>query len=186
MSDWSMVQWSRARQITQAMGIKEKDAKTPALAVTPPEHFASLLALNKQVDAVQFLAHALPRYEAIQWAAQAMAALRPNDLRDLDEARAFDTAHQWLRDPTETLRRAAEVQFQAMDEASPEKFLLQAIFLSGGSMAPEDLPPVHPLPEITAKLAAAAILVTAFATPDPTAALTRALQDGEKLAQRAS
>ena len=186
MSDWSMVQWSRARQITQAMGIKEKDAKTPALAVTPPEHFASLVALNQQVDAVQFLAHALPRYEAIQWAAQAMAALRANDLRDLDEARAFDTAHQWLRDPTETLRRAAEVQFQAMDETSPEKLLLQAIFLSGGSMTPEDLPPVHPLPDITAKLAGAAILLTAFATADPAAALTQALQDGEKLAQRAS
>jgi hypothetical protein len=184
MAEWALIQWSQARQVTQTMGIK--DAQGPAAGVTPGQHFTSLVQSDKLTDAVQFLAHALPRYEAVQWAANAMGTLRPAADRDLDEARAFDTAHQWLRDPDERLRRTAEALAETMEEPVAEKLLLQAIFLSGGSIAPEDLPPVHPRPDTTAKLAGAAILLSAFATPEPQKALTQVLQDGEKLAARVS
>lgn len=185
MTDWAMVQWSRARQITQAMGIKEKDARTPASSVSPADHFSNLLAINELQDATGFLACALPRYEAIVWGARALAALIPASERDLDEARAFDLAHQWIDDPSEALRRKAETMSLTLEDG-PEKFLLMAIFFSGGSVSLEDLPPVHPPEECTAKLVAGAILLAAFATPDPAAGLLHVLQTGEKLAQRVS
>jgi len=184
MSEWALIQWSQARQITQTMGIK--DAQAPAAGITPGQHFASLIASSRLTEAVQFLAHALPRYEAVQWAANAMGQLRPAADRDLDEARAFDTAHQWLRDPDERLRHLPQTLADTMEEPVPEKLLLQAIFLSGGSIAPEDLPPVHPRPDTTAKLASTAILLAVFATPEPEKALSQVLQDGEKLAARVS
>ncbi len=185
MTDWATVQWSRARQITQAMGIKEKDPRTPAAGLTPSAHFSQLLTINRFQDAVSFLAHALPRYEAIVWAAKALAALRPAAERDLEEARAFDLAHQWIDDPGEPLRRKAESMSQTMEDG-PEKFLLMAIFVSGGSISLEDLPPVHPPEEATALLTAGAILLAVFATPEPETAFTQVLQTGEKLAQRVS
>jgi len=186
MNEWGMVEWSRARQITNVMGIRDKDPSAPAPTVTPPQYFASLVADERQADAIRFLAHALPRYEAIQWAARAMTALKPNSERDIEEVRAFDLAHQWLRDPAEPLRRACQAQVAQMEDASAEKFLLQAIFMSGGSITPEDLPPVHPAPDITAKMVAGAVLLTALTTPDPAAAMIQALEDGEKLAQKAA
>lgn len=186
MSEWGMVEWSRARQITNAMGIRDKNPEAPAAAVTPPQHFAALVAGGKHADAIGFLAHALPRYEAVQWATRVMAALKPNSERDIEEVRAFDLAHQWLRDPGEPLRRACQAQVARMEDPSPEKFLLQAIFMSGGSITPEDLPPVHPAPDITAKMAGAAILLTALNRPDSSVAMTQALEDGEKLAQKAA
>jgi hypothetical protein len=185
MTDWAMVQWSRARQITQAMGIKEKDTKTPAPGVSPADYFSNLVAVNALQDAVGFLAHALPRYEAIVWGAKALSALIPASERDLDEARAFDLAHQWVDDPSEALRRKAEAMSLTLEDG-PEKFLLMAIYFSGGSVSLEDLPPVHPPEECTAKLVAGAILLAAFATPDPAAGLLPVLRTGEKLAQRVS
>lgn len=186
MNEWGMVEWSRARQITQAMGIRDKDPAAPAPAVTPPQHFANLISSGELADAIRFLAHALPRYEAIQWAARVMSELKPNSQRDIEEVRAFDLAHQWLRDPSEAVRRACEVQITRMEEACAEKFLLQAIFMSGGSMTPEDLPPVHPASDITAKMVAGAVLLTALGTVDGRGGLISALEAGEKLAQRAA
>ena len=183
MSEWGLIQWSQASQITQTMG---KGARPPAPGTRPEQHYAALLEADQLTEAVQFLAHALPRYEAVQWAANAMGHLRPAAERDLDEARAFDTAHQWLRDPDERLRRTAENLAEAMEDPVAEKLLLQAIFLSGGSIAPEDLPPVHPRPDTTAKLASTAILLAVFATTEPENALKQVLQDGEKLAARVS
>ena len=183
MTDWEMVHWSQARQVTQLMGVKDKDAPGPA--VTPDQHFAALIKAEQYSDAAKFLAHALPRYEAVLWAQRVLDKLKSDDKREPDEVEAMKTARAWVGEPVDALRRTAWEQAQAMDEATAEKLILQAIFLSGGSMAPEDLPAVHPAPDLAAKMASGAILVSTHRSEKPDKALAEALAIGEKLAQRA-
>ncbi len=182
MSEWTMVQWSQARQITDLLGVKPPEA--PRAGVAPADYFAGLVEAERRRDAVNFLALALPRYEAIAWASDVLGAFGGTD-RDLDELRAFEIAREWIRSPSETLRRRAEALASAMDGETPEKHLLMAIFFSGGSIAPEGQPPVHPRDDLTGRLAGAVIVLTALAASDEKAALAEALIIGERLAERA-
>ena len=181
MSEWAMVQWSQARQITDLLGVKPPEAPRPGIA--PADYFAELVEAERQRDAVNFLALALPRYEAIVWAGEVLGAFGNPD-RDLDELRAFEIARDWIRSPSEALRRRSEALAGAMEDESPEKYLLMAIFLSGGSMAPEGQAPVHPRDDLTGRLVGAVIILTALAASDEKAALAQALVMGERLAQR--
>lgn len=183
MTGWPIVHWSQARQITQVMGVKGPLA--PSAGVTPDQHFRDLLAHDRQSDAVRFLAHALPRYEMIAWTTQVVTAIRPDSEREPEALRALEVARRWVRDPSDDIRRQAWTMAEAMDDNTPEKLLLVAIFLSGGSMAPEDLPPVHPPEESAASLGGAAIALACYNTPSPVSALAGALEMGESVAKRA-
>ena len=65
---------------------------------------------------------------------------------------------------------------------SPERLLALAVYTSGGSMAPPDLPPVNPPQEICGKVAAGAVLTAAFLTDNPAEAKAAALDLGDKVA----
>jgi hypothetical protein len=182
MTDWAMVQWSQAHQITKAMGVKGKDA--PAEGVTPSQHFAKLMAAKQYQNALTFLAHALPRYEAVIWTQKVLDQVTPDNKRDPEDLTAMQAARKWIAEPVESLRRDAWELAQSMDEQSPEKLMLQAIYLSGGSIAPEDLQAVHPAPDMAAKLASAAILAGVHRSAEPNKALVTALESGERLASR--
>lgn len=179
MSVWSMVQFSQARQIAQSMGVK--DPKLPEAGVAPDQHYRRLVGEGRQTDAVNFLAHALPRYEMIAWVTRTVGAIQSDSTRKPQELRGMDIARRWVRDPVDEVRRQAWTMAENMEEASPERLLLHAIFFSGGSIAPEDLPPVHAPEETSAHLGGAAIQLAAYRTPSPTAALAKALEMGEQL-----
>ncbi len=183
MADWAMVQYSQARQIAQIMGVKEP--KLPAAGVTPTQHFRDLVANDRQPDAVAFLAHALPRYEMIVWTSKVLGVVKKDADREPEDLRAIEVARRWVRDPVDDVRRQARAMAETMEENTPEKLLLNAIFLSGGSIAPEDLPPVHAPPESAAHLGAGAIQLAAYKTPSPVSALATALEMGEHLASNA-
>jgi hypothetical protein len=181
MDDWAMVQWSQARQITDILGWKGQAA--PRFGTTPAACFADLKASDRGDDAIAFMGLALPRYEAIVWAADVLARFG-NPERDLDEMRAFEIARQWIGSPSDSLRRRCFELADALAEVGPEKLLLLAIFLSGGSIAPEDLQPVHPREELTGRLAGAVVLLTVSASPDRALATGEALAMGDKMARR--
>ena len=181
MNDWAMVTWSQARQVTDLLGIKGADA--PRAGTTPAAWFESLKSGDRGNDAISFLGLALPRYEAIVWASQVMMRLGHAE-RDLDNMRAFEVAQQWIRDPSEKLRRQAFALADAMGDNTAEKLLLLAIYFSGGSIAPEDLQPVHPKEDITGHLTSTAVKLTVLNAADAGAAMREALAMGEALAQR--
>ena len=183
MTGWAVVQWTQAHQIGKIM--KLKGPKLPPTGITPDQHFRALVDGDRQAEAVAFLAHALPRYELIMWATRLLGAVRPDSEREGEDLRAIDIARRWVRDPADEIRRQAWTMADSMEESSPEKLLLNAIFMSGGSIAPEDLPPVHPPEETAAHLAGAAIALAAYNTPSPVSALATALEMGENLAKRA-
>lgn len=170
---WPLTIFSEARQITALL-------RWPAMPGDdqPPAHiFRALRAEKRAAQAAMFLGQALPRFEAVAWAAHAVTHCPSR----LDE-QALAAVHAWLRDPSDTHRRAAERAARAIRGTSAALLCAQAVFVAGGSLAPADMPPVAAPKDATGRLAAAAVLTASANDGDPGAALDRALDFGNMLA----
>lgn len=118
--------------------------------------------LVKKADFAQaglFLAHALPKAEAVWWACQcvrhAQAAATP-----VAQA-ALKAAELWVTNPTDENRRAAYTASEAAGVATPAGCAALAAFLSGGSLAPPNIAEVPPAEHLTAEAIAGVIALTA-------------------------
>jgi hypothetical protein len=111
-------------------------------------------------DAVRFLAHALPKREAVWWACLcARECLTPETPQA--SVAALQAAERWVYSPTEENRREAMALAEAAKFDSPQSWAAVAAFWSGGSMAPANAPAVPPGETLTAAAAAGAIMLSA-------------------------
>lgn len=155
MTDWTIVLWNDARQIAQHAKFHKEI--WPAEAIEPQTHFETLRRNGEDGQAALFIASALPRLEAIVWVAKVLP--QPDNAHpDFRERRQLrDMVQRWVDDPDDNSRRAILDLAEDADTQWPETLLGLAVYFSGGSIAPPDLDPVLPAPEITAHLAAAAL-----------------------------
>jgi hypothetical protein len=171
---WSGMVWTEAGQIRALLGWPPSPEDD---ALSPEAFFARLCGEGRLAEAVRFLGQALPRFEAVRWAIREVAHLRPAMAEG--PGAAFDAAEAWLRDPGDARRRAARAAAIRLTRPSPGGLCALAVFASGGSVAPEDKPPV-PAPKAAAgKFAAGAILLAAAEHGPAQPRLRAALQHGE-------
>ncbi|HEY5314794.1 MAG TPA: hypothetical protein VIK18_19830 [Pirellulales bacterium] len=115
---------------------------------TAGEFLAVLAQAGLHADACRFLAHALPKREAVCWAClclrQSGIPLAPK------AAAALEAAETWVREATDETRRAAFPAAEAAEFGTPAGCAALAAFLSGGSLAPAHLPAVPPKEHLTA------------------------------------
>lgn len=182
MTQWSAVRMTQARQVAELMGVDEAelpDAELPAIA-----HYSTLRAADDRRGAVEFVAHALPRFEAIAWAARVLdeeSRTHPLDRRD---RQALDHALRWLGDVDDRNRRAAHDAALDARDFSPEKLLALAVWFSGGSISEPDLPPVLPPSEMAGRFAGHAVLAAAARASAPEAVMDRALSLADRVAEQ--
>ncbi len=147
--------------------------------MTPPVFVAALRDNGLDADAAWFLAHALPRRQAVWWASQclrsAMKAPPPGD-----EA-AMAACERWAVEPTEESRRTAERCARELEFATPPAVAAMAAFLSNGSISPADAPIVGPQPNLTADMAKTAVLTAAALAGPESGSLGRFLDTGTDL-----
>lgn len=177
MKRWKQVRWTEAGQITAILGwpASEHDA-------APPEAlFDRLRQDGRDDDAAMFLGQALPRYEVVAWAAQAVRDLAPPDLAPRD-AEAMNATLRWLRDPSDNRRRAAFDAAAEASDTSPQRMCALAVFFSGGSLAPADLDPLLAPKDSVGKFAAGAVLTAATRSGRRQEGLRAALALGDALA----
>ncbi|HVS36023.1 MAG TPA: hypothetical protein VMS17_10625 [Gemmataceae bacterium] len=129
-----------------------------------PRAFLDVLIEKQQFpDAVRFLAHALPKREAVWWAClcarQAYGASPPAPMGP-----ALTAAEKWVSDPSEPNRRAAHTAAEAAGMGAPAGCAAMAAFFSGGSLAPPNAPAVPPGEHLTAHAAAGAVMLAAVMT----------------------
>lgn len=182
MNEWRAVMFGQARQVAQLMQSDEED--WPPLAVDVRAGYATLRARDDLPGAIDYLAHALPRFEAVAWAAHlldAQSRVRPLASRD---RRALDTAMRWVGEPTDAHRRATRDAALAAGPRSAERFLGLAVFHVGGSIAAPGLPPILPPQIATPRYAAGAIKQAGYRTGALDAFFSRALHVGETVAER--
>lgn len=181
MTDWTVVFWSSARQIAEEAKLPRE--LWPDAEEAPPAFFARLRDAGETTAAIAYLACALPKLETIEWGLASLPSLGREDADYAARMLLRDSAHRWLQEPDDENRRAIERLVEAADQSWPEALIGLAIFFSGGSIAPEDNPPVPADPRLPGKLIAGAVqtVVAESAIDDPGIA-ARVLALGEKFA----
>jgi hypothetical protein len=162
----------------------------PAELLTELKTAASDLAILQRLEteqlyseAVKFLAHGLPKREAIWWAYLVSEAAEHHST-DPQTQEALSTIEHWAREPNEARRRQAGSVGEALRYYTPSSWAAMAILWSGGSITPEGRPPVEASPVMCAKAVSNAIIIGAHqlhATP-PDEAFKRFLRQGLHIA----
>lgn len=132
---------------------------------SPPQRgfVATLLERELFADAVRFLAHALPRREAVWWAwvcARKVAGVEPTP----EIKAALDATERWIMQPTEETRRQAMFFAEVAEFGTPAGAAALSAFLSSGSLAPPEAPLVPPGEFMTAKAVAGSVTLAAVLT----------------------
>lgn len=146
------------KEVCEAAGLDAVDTD-------PRELIEQLRAADQAVAAIQFLAHALPKREAIWWAwscaRHAVGEDPPEAIRD-----SLEATGRWIQDPTDGHRRRAYELAQEADLGTPAGCAGAAVFFSGGSMGPPDQPEMLPDEYQAAKAIAGAVMLAALTDPE--------------------
>jgi hypothetical protein len=133
--------------------------------IAPREYLDALVAQEHFQDAIRFLAHALPKREAVWWAW--VCARRAAGAEPAPRIKAsLDATEKWIAQPTDDHRRTAMTVAEAAGMDTPAGCAGLAAFFSGASLAPPDAPAVPPGEHLTAKAVSGAVIVAALA-PQP-------------------
>lgn len=126
-----------------------------------PRQYLDLLTQKGQLlDAVRFLAHALPKPEAVWWGVQcARAVLGPSPAPKA--AAALVAAEKWLADPSDENRRAALPAAEQAGVDTAAGCAAVGVFFSGGSLGPSALPSIPPAEDLTARVVAGGVIQAA-------------------------
>lgn len=128
---------------------------------TPRQYFDALAGTFPE-DALRFLAVALPKREAVGWGCRCVRERLAAGLPPAAGA-ALAAAEAWVKEPTESARRAAGSAAEAAGHGTAAGCLAASAFWSGGSLAPPDLPPAPPADHLTGLAVAGALLLAASA-----------------------
>jgi len=113
-------------------------------------------------DAVRFIAHALPRREAVWWgwvcARRSAGENPPPKIKA-----ALDATEKWIAQPNEDNRRLAMAAAEKAELGTAAGCAALAAFFSGGSLAPPEAPAVPPGEYLAAKAVAGAVIFAACA-----------------------
>lgn len=137
-----------------------------SLALLTPEKSArsfvmALVDASRFEDAVRFIAHALPRREAVWWGllcAKEAAGEKPSD----DVRASLDATEAWIRHPTDEQRRAAMAAAKQATMKTSAGCAGFAAFFSGGSLSVPGQPDVPPGPFHTAKAIFGAVAIASI------------------------
>jgi hypothetical protein len=138
-----------------------------AMALARPEmhplDFVTLL-MEKALypDAVRFIAHALPKREAVWWG-WVCARRAAGDNPQPKIKAALEATEKWIAQPSEDNRRSAMAAAQKAELGTAAGCAGLAAFFSGGSLAPPDAPVVPPGEFLSAKAVSGAVIFAAVA-----------------------
>ncbi|WP_039961751.1 DUF6931 family protein [Rhodopirellula europaea] len=156
------------------------DAST-ALIQSPDQtmdYLQRLIDASLNDDAIRFLAGALPVRTAIGWAIDASGFAN----------RASSTLDQsilaWQTSGDEPDRRKVRDQLAVSSPDNVTRWIAQAIIFSGGSLGPDDQPPIPPPSHLSGVAIMTSHRWSVAAEPDRDTAMQQWLQSGSALLQR--
>jgi hypothetical protein len=129
-----------AAEIGKLFPLGDEAKKLLRDGMTPRQYLDVLLEKQQFVDAVRFLAHVLPKREAVWWACLCARSAAGSGA-PAPQTAALQAAERWVADPSEANRRAAQDAAEAAELGTPAGCAAMAAFWSGGSMAPRTCRP---------------------------------------------
>jgi hypothetical protein len=149
-----------AAEICQVVSLEEKAKQLLTDNLTPTDFLQQLFAQGLYTDAVQFLANALPKREAVWWACLA-ARSTLNEQSPPTELKAIELAEAWVYRPTQESCQPTMQAAEAANFETPAAWAAVAAFWSGDNISPVANAAVSPPDELTAKAVAGAVMLAA-------------------------
>ena len=140
-----------------ALGDEARTRLDPSLGVRA--YIVQLAGNGLWHDAVNLLAHVMPKREAVWWACKC-ARIAAGPPPSLVAADALAAVERWVTEPSEERRRAAAEAASRAGMGTPAGLTAMAAFWSSGSLAPAGLPEVPPGETFTARGVAGAIMLS--------------------------
>jgi hypothetical protein len=152
----------RPAQVCDGIELSELAREALADDPTPTGYLTTLLVAESYDDAVRFLAHALPRADAVRWACECARAGRDGALPPAAQT-ALAAARRWAatQDAQHCRDAADAAEAEGMKNEGAARFAALAAAWSGESLAPEGLPPAAPSPGLGASAVAASLMIAA-------------------------
>jgi hypothetical protein len=154
------VQAPTAAEICARFPISDEAKPLLDAKVAPSAYLDRLVERQLFPDAMRFLAHALPKREAVWWACVCARDTLPPGTPPAVSA-ALQAAESWVYQPSEENRRAAMTKAEAAKFESAGSWAAVGAFWSGGSMAPPEAPVVPPGETLTAAAVAGSVILAA-------------------------
>jgi hypothetical protein len=162
LSGFAMVPTALAATVCEQFDLDDEEKPLLEPQMTVREYYQLLGKRQLFADAERLLAHALPKREAVWWAAQCIRGTFGEQLSPADRA-ALAVAEEWAAEPTESNRRRAEAAAEQTKHETAAGWAAAAAFFSGGSIAPAGMPDVPPTETLTAQAVVVAISLSANA-----------------------
>lgn len=127
---------------------------------SPSQFLAALIQAGQEADAVRYLAHALPKPDAVLWACICVR-MALGDSPPPEVTTALAAAEAWAREPDAGNSRVAGGAAIAMAHDHGARFAALAAFWGGESLVAPDLPAVPPPAALTGAGAEGAVVLAA-------------------------
>ena len=129
------------------------------------EQFLSLLSEKSwHPDAIQLIAHSLPKRQSVWWALQCAKAAVPEPTPEVEVA--IKATERWIADPSEDNRRATLKAADEADTGTPAGCAALAAYYADGMPQTNDPKQNAKSYFLTAKLVSAAVLMSATTDPE--------------------
>jgi hypothetical protein len=149
-----------AETLCEPLDLEDASRRLLRPGLLPDAYIEALIDDGQFADAIRVLAVYLPKPVAIRWALDCLIAAGQGTLSPQQHA-CVDAVAAWLDDPGESQRRAAMQAAEASEYSGPASWIALAVFWSGGSIAPPELPEVLPEPQLCGQGVNAALLMLA-------------------------
>lgn len=128
---------------------------------TVEQQLATWRQANLVADARRLLSHALPPRHSLWWALLALTEAHRQNPYPAEVTRAILATRDFVLNPTEAGRRLCHELADAAESTTAGGVIGYAAFLSGGSMAPPECPPVLPMAHLCGRLCGVSVYLAA-------------------------
>ncbi|MEH3148518.1 MAG: hypothetical protein PGN34_26480 [Methylobacterium frigidaeris] len=130
------LRFSSAEELCAVLAPGEEAGAVLAPRQGAAEFLAALATAGLLVDAIRYLAVALPRREAVWWACAARRRMPAAESEP--ERAAWQAAETWVYEPTEPNRQATYAHAEGLKFDTAGAYAALGAFWSGGSLAPPE------------------------------------------------
>jgi hypothetical protein len=155
-----------AQEVARSFALSDEARSLFRPGLNTRQYLDLLVAKELYTDATRFLAHALPKREAVWWACQ--CARKAQGPKPAPPAQiAVTVSERWVVDPSPANHQLTRLAAEAAGYDTPAGCAALAAFCSGDNLGPPQGPVVHPGEYLTARAAGGSVLlVLAQAPPD--------------------
>ncbi len=162
MATFSKVTQALAAPIAQPLELSEEALQLLNSQMIPADYLTLLMEKTLFVDAIKFLAHVLPKREAVWWACLCARNTLTDD-SPVTDIKAIELAEAWVYKPTQEVCEPNMQAAEATEYKTAAGWAAMAAFWSGENISPSKESIVPPPEGLTGKAVNGAVMLAVVA-----------------------